>query len=766
VAAITKIHTLRNVGLFENGVPQPLMLSKANLFYAENGRGKSTLATVLRSCGENAPALVTAKKTLDTEGPIKIGLLHGTTPLAFEDGVWKGSPPNVALFDSEFVERNVYTGQEVRPDQRQSLLEFALGDAAVALKQEVDQLTAVGVEATKRKVAAERILTAYRDDLTLEIFRSLAKGESLDEEIEKLKNQVAIARQQSSIQKRPNLSLVDNFEPKLDGVFSVLATALANIHEAAEQVVLLHIKKHGEEMGVEDWLAVGQKFVADGSCPFCGQEIGGSELIAAYQSYFNDAYGALKTKVAGLDESLRMAIPDSVITTIQKIFESNVERVLSWNDELKIPTHNLNIARLKEILTALQNEISLLIESKKASPLDAIGTVGDVEKTSFLISEFNALVSGYVDVVKAINAEIAAYKEKLAGADIQQLESAIKKIGIQKKRYDETVVNAFAEYDASEGKRKEVEQKKIDARKKLDTLMEGTLAEYRNSINAWLSKFGASFSLEEMKPNYLGGGLPRTEYGLMVRKRSVKLGSRGTDGPAFGNTLSEGDKRTLAFAFFMARVCQRADKKSLIVVIDDPVSSLDKHRRAKTKFAIGMLSADIEQLIVLSHDAYFLKDLKRFLEEKVGVETTVSEVKAVENDYSAICSCDLAAICSSDYYRHYVLVQDFVDAIAGCKPEFVSKVLRVLVEGHLRRRFPKHVREGVPLGVVIDAIKNAPNGNPLEHLKHKIQELNDFNDYASQFHHDSQNAEVATINATELRGYAKQALSLIHTGNF
>jgi hypothetical protein len=36
--------------------------------------------------------------------------------------------PDIVVFDSEFVEHNVYSGFEVRSEQRQALLEFALGD--------------------------------------------------------------------------------------------------------------------------------------------------------------------------------------------------------------------------------------------------------------------------------------------------------------------------------------------------------------------------------------------------------------------------------------------------------------------------------------------------------------------------------------------------------------------------------------------------------------------------------------------------------------
>lgn len=83
----------------------------------------------------------------DVSMPIKYRI--DTGDLLFS---WSGNPdtsidtfiwtvPELAVFDSEFVEENVYSGFEVRSEQRQSLLDFALGDQAVALKKKVDGLT-------------------------------------------------------------------------------------------------------------------------------------------------------------------------------------------------------------------------------------------------------------------------------------------------------------------------------------------------------------------------------------------------------------------------------------------------------------------------------------------------------------------------------------------------------------------------------------------------------------------------------------------------
>ncbi len=48
---ISKIIQLKNIGLFSDALPlQPIELDTATIIYGENGRGKSTLASIFHAC--------------------------------------------------------------------------------------------------------------------------------------------------------------------------------------------------------------------------------------------------------------------------------------------------------------------------------------------------------------------------------------------------------------------------------------------------------------------------------------------------------------------------------------------------------------------------------------------------------------------------------------------------------------------------------------------------------------------------------------------
>ena len=127
--------------------------------YADNGRGKSTLAAVLRACQLGDAGRLNARKTIDaTNAPEVKFLLPTGTHVEFTTNAWTATLPDIVVFDSEFVEQNVYSGFEVRADQRQSLHEFALGNQTVQLKQQIDQLTKDIATQTGKKSQAERTL--------------------------------------------------------------------------------------------------------------------------------------------------------------------------------------------------------------------------------------------------------------------------------------------------------------------------------------------------------------------------------------------------------------------------------------------------------------------------------------------------------------------------------------------------------------------------------------------------------------------------------
>ena len=62
---IERLRLLRNIGQFDSvndGAQTPL--AKLSLIYAENGRGKTTIATILRSLGTGDVALIEERRRL------------------------------------------------------------------------------------------------------------------------------------------------------------------------------------------------------------------------------------------------------------------------------------------------------------------------------------------------------------------------------------------------------------------------------------------------------------------------------------------------------------------------------------------------------------------------------------------------------------------------------------------------------------------------------------------------------------------------------
>jgi hypothetical protein len=136
----------------------------------------------------------------------------------------------------------------------------------------------------------------------------------------------------------------------------------------------------------------------------------------------------------------------------------------------------------------------------------------------------------------------------------------------------------------------------------------------------------------------------------------------------------------------------------------------------------------------------------------------------VEDGYSAFACCDIDDICSSDYYRHHCLVCDYVDGKSTINARDVAKAIRPMLEGYYHRKFPRRIPRQMLFGQIIYEAKEAKPDNPLSNLKPILKELNEVNEYAGNFHHDTNpNFETTSINEAELLNYARRALTLIYT---
>jgi wobble nucleotide-excising tRNase len=765
---IRKILKLQNIGLLQNACPTGAVdLPKVTAIYADNGRGKTMFASVLRSCQLGDAGRLNARRTIDSAHPPELDLLLPTgNHVEFKGNAWTGILPDIVVFDSEFVEQNVYSGCEVRADQRQSLLEFALGNQTVQLKQQVEQLSQDIKAQTGKRSQAEKTLSGYAPPYTVAEFIVLQPIADAQQQIDNLQKRIEAAKNAQQLNARQSPADLKSLHFDIQAVFDVLSRQLLDVEEAAEAVVKAHLAKH-EKLGIEDWVSRGQEYLDGEECPFCGQRFAGLELISAYRSHFNKAYGDLKREVASLEGRITGGLAETKIDAVISAVATNTARIEAWKDQVELNAPILEGTSLKAALQEVRESVLLLLSEKRQQPLVPVGTQQDIARTTAAITAINQAILTYNSEVAVAGAKISDFRTKLAAEDAKTLQAEIRRLEAVLKRQQSEVVTAVAEYQTAEAERKRLEGEKAQTREQIDTLLQTTLQQYQTSINKMLIALSAEFFIEQLKPSYVGSGEPRTEYALSLRNKSVKLGTRAdmATGQCFATALSDADKRTLAFAFFLARLNAEANLAAKLVVLDDPVSSLDRNRRHQSIRLIAQLATECKQLIVLSHDPYIVRELRDRLADlkPTPIVPGVLTIKRVQNGYSAFGQCDIDDICSSDYYRHHRMVADYVDGKSTVNTREVAKAIRPLLEGYYHRRFPGKIPRKLMFGQIIALAVDPVTTGPLTNLHPFAKELGEVNDYVSQFHHDTNpNSDTAPIVDAELLVFARRALNLIY----
>ena len=95
--------SLNNVGQFDTIAPGvQLSFAPLSILYAENGRGKTTMAAIFRSLSSGDPKLITDRHRVGAANVPHIMLqsLDGAQH-TFQNGAWNASISDLVVFDEE-----------------------------------------------------------------------------------------------------------------------------------------------------------------------------------------------------------------------------------------------------------------------------------------------------------------------------------------------------------------------------------------------------------------------------------------------------------------------------------------------------------------------------------------------------------------------------------------------------------------------------------------------------------------------------------------
>lgn len=770
---IRKFNLLRNIGQFDSvNVPQTAQHQRLTLIYAENGRGKTTLTAILRSYATGDPLPIRERRRLGATHPphIVLDCAADPQPAVFQNDAWSRTRDNIAIFDDNFVNENIYSGLSIDPDHRQNLHDLIIGAQGVTLNQQLQDIV-TEVEAHNRNLRdrSDEIPAAELGGLTVDVFCALQQEPNIDALIGTAERSLAAAQEQSPVR---NEGFFQEFRmPAVDvqPVTEALERGLEDLDAAAAARVQAHLATLGT--GGEAWVVDGLRRMQSeeehrtgggqhpDACPFCAQDLAGSPVLGHYRAFFGDAYRSLKRDLAASVADASTAFNQDFLLELERTVRVNVERKLFWSRFCDVPEIILDTEEVGRHWRIVSEAVVGALKAKQASPLEVVVLPPTVFDSIAVIQEKTRQVDALNAEMSVANEAIRTVKAAAAGADTVALNSELARLRATRARHTPATAARCDAYLAEKAAKMLTEARREQARTALNNYRTQVFPTYQAAINTYLQRFGAGFHLERIQPvNNRGGSA--CNYDVVINNTTVAVaGAATTPGShGFHNTLSAGDRNALALAFFFASLDQCPRLNTKVVVIDDPVSSLDDHRCLTTVQEIRRLSRRAAQVIVLSHSKPFLCTLWEGIPQADRGERAALELIR-QGQGSELREWDVTRECVSEHDRRHTLLREYVQGNGG-NSRTVAEAIRPLLESFLRVACPEHFPPGTLPGPFRGLCEQRV-GTPQEILdQHHVEELRDIIEYSNRFHHDTNAAwQTEVVNDIELLGFVTRTLA-------
>jgi wobble nucleotide-excising tRNase len=763
--SIQHFSLIRNVGQFDSvSVGAQLSLGRLALVYGENGRGKTTITAILRSLRDGAPQLVDERRRLNAPSAphIVIDCGGGPSPAIYQSGAWNRTVPELVVFDDKFVDDNVYSGLAVEAAHRQHLNEVILGDQGIALNRAL-QVHATAIDQHNRNLRqlSDAIPASARGNLSPDDFCAVQPNSAVDEQLQEAEKALAAVHESATIQQMPLLVELDIPPLDVNAVAELVARDLPSLDSGALAAVEQHVQQLGS--GAEKWLAEGVQRLDDATpasearCPFCAQSIDSVALIDHYRNYFSAQYSSLIDQISKVSEQLDTSHGDEANRRFAQAVESNRQHWQYWGRFSELPSIDFNLEDAREVWSRAYTVLRDVIASKKGRPLDRFPRPEESLPILHFFDDLRARLGDINTRVQEANRAIRLVKERAVGGNAAALNLDITRLRAQKSRMDPAVDAACTAYLSEHTAKVTTEQLRDQARANLDNYRDTVFPAYENTINWYLQRLNADFRVASVSSTNIRSGAS-CSYCFVVNNANVQLTSPATTaGPSFRTALSAGDRNTLALSFFFASLDHDIRLADKIIVIDDPMTSLDEHRLLATAQEIRRLSIRTAQVIVLSHDKPFLAAIWD------GANRSSRTAMQIVRDGpgSTLRAWDVSADLVSEHDRRVTALIAFVESNSGDARD-VAESLRPVLERYFRTSYPDQFGPDGLLGPFVDRCRGRQGGAGQILSQGDIDELDDLKQYANRFHHDT-NAAASTesINNSELLGFARRVFVFI-----
>lgn len=587
---IKKLKKIKNLGLFSDYTWDNSLtdFGKYNLLYGWNGSGKTTLSKLF-ACLEDGNSSEFSDLEYDIE---------------HESGTAKENTQfnqKIRVFNQDYIQKNVQlVSGKANPI-------FILGEEnkEIADKIKTDEESLANLETQKSGKEAEK---TRKDSDKANKFTEVAKviGANLvgsstrnyrkpDAEKDfqsitekKILSADEVAKQQAIIKQEQ--------KDKITKIALASDTDLSSVYDEVigickETVEINVISRLANNQEISAWVEHGLTLHTKESeqCEFCGSNLPNGR-IEALLGHFNEADKKLKEKIdikiTNLQQTIQTVkttqLPNKAqfYTDLQTSFTS---RAITFNQEKDNYCAELSamveILNTKKQKTTEEVTFSRSLNNNFQSSVDSVNET--IEKHNQKSDNFQTEKDRAVELLKAHHLSEIFDEVKTLDSEIKECEKEISKL----QNGDES--SSFVGIIALKKQITENKNKISSEHKACDTL--------NKQLQTFLGRNEIAF---EVAP----------EGGYVVKRSGV-----------IAKNLSEGEKTAIAFVYFVVHLKdQNFDVANGIIVVDDPISSLDSNSLFQAFAFLKNSVKEAKQVFILTHNFNFLKLILNWLNRTAG----------------------------------------------------------------------------------------------------------------------------------------------------
>ncbi len=563
-------------------------LRKINFFYGANGCGKTTISNYLQ----------------ELDNP-----KYRDCSIIWDSNI----PEHLLVYNKTFRERNfgenikgIFTLGEATKDEIENIEK-----KQASLLQLKDEGIIKSKTLEKQNQERDNIEANFKDDIWIKAFK---KHEAIFKEAFRGTMQKETFKNKVIFEYHNNTSLLltyDDLKEKARIILNEAPQPLTDISNISFDKIIeiesstlwskkiigksdVDIAKLIQSLNINDWVNEGRTYLQnDGICPFCQKKTITEDFIQQLESFFDESFlHETKTIKENSNEYIRLF--DVILNELDSI---EISEKLKKESKINIDIFSAHLKTLHSQYVTNKE----LVNNKLREPsrcINLISTHEELLAIQSLISTTNAEIKKHNNIVSNYTQEKNKLIESIWRLIVEENRKEIQAFIIRNEGLKKGITALTKTVTELREKYKELKIQ-IEGLNKNVTSVQPSV----DQINLILKTFGFSnFSIVQS---------PTLKNHYQIQREDGKLAD---------STLSEGEITFITFLYFVqlakGGISQEEVSESKILVIDDPISSLDSN----VLFVVSSLlkeirkeifqnKGNIRQMMILTHNVYFHKEV-------------------------------------------------------------------------------------------------------------------------------------------------------------